>query len=253
MKIITAPDAFHFQNPAYGRGLQVFTSFISDQSKFIFLETHLERLLRGANFLFPQEKWNEKQSEIKDFMLGQFKASTYFRLSIFESTLVLNTAIHSPRNEKLTLTNAQCERSPTLAPSFLKIASYLTADLEIKNAALNLFDDVVFFDKNKNVCEASTSNLFIVMDGAQILTPPLSSMVLEGVTRTKLMEFLKKNNYHIQEANISLQDLDRCSEVWLTNSVSGIRFAENYNNNKKQNQLYRKVCLEFGRFGERYE
>ncbi len=252
MKIMTDPLSLH-HNKSLNRGLHVFTSFISLSEDFIFLDAHIKRLLRGADFLFPKCNWLNKHSEINHFMENQRKASSYFRLMIFDDILTFTSREHTPPEHGLKLGIAESRRTPTLIPSFVKTGSYLNAELELRQAALNGVEDVLFFDFNSNLCEATTSNVFVVTSDNKILTPKSGSMVLDGVTRMKLMEFLKKNGYAISESEVNQKDLEKCNEIWLTNSVAGIRHAESFKGQLKKSSIYTKVCAEFGQFGEKYE
>ena len=168
MKIITEQISL-LQSKSMKRGLHVFTSFISLEHDFIFLDAHVKRLLRGADLLFPEYTWLNKHSEINQFMSENKKPNSYFRLMVIDDTLVFTTSEHSPRHPGLKLGEAVSVRSPTMIPSFVKTGAYLNAELELRRAALEGFEDVLFFDNQSNLCEASTSNVFIVTNKNKIL------------------------------------------------------------------------------------
>lgn len=253
MKIIVDTDNQYYQNPALNRGLHTFTSFISGNSGFLFLDAHLDRLLEGANWLNPAGHWKEKRETIKEFLKDQFLPNRYYRLMIFEDKLIFSKAEHKPKDLSVKVNNAFNLRTETLVPPFVKNSSYLNAEAELRVASQNGFGDVLFFDVQKNLCEATTSNIFVVDQKKRIFTPPTSSMVLSGVTRAMLIEFLKKNNYHIEERTIHENELSNNAEFWLTNSVSGLRFVNQYGSRNLQNNLFNEICKSFGRFGENYE
>jgi branched-subunit amino acid aminotransferase/4-amino-4-deoxychorismate lyase len=238
------------------RGIQTFTSFLSDKTQFIFLEDHLERLLKGADFLFPQLKWKDKKSEIAEFLKGEFLPSQYYRLSVVEDTLLFLKKPHAPKEPYVQLANAQSTKVTSLIPSFVKNSNYLLAELELQEAKKKKCDDVIFFDQHQNVTEASTSNIFVSLDsdGKTILTPKTSSMVLEGVTRKKLIEFLKAKGFLVIEGDISKSELESSREIWLTNAIQGIRLVERYEklNMFQDKTIYQSVCKDFGRFGEKF-
>ncbi len=79
------------------------------------------------------------------------------------------------------------------------------------------FDALRVGDKGR-VVEASRGNVFAVIDG-RIYTPPLADGALPGIVRGLLLESLPG----VIEARITLDDLRRASEVWLTGS--GVRIA----------------------------
>ena len=86
-------------------------------------------------------------------------------------------------------------------------------------------DDVLLWNERKAVTESSIANVVAEMDG-RLLTPPAHCGLLPGTYRSLLLEEGK-----ITEEIINVQDLARCSRIWLVNSVRGMW----------------EVSLEFGR------
>ena len=251
MKIISVDSRTIYQSNSLSRGIQTFTSFLSDKEQFIFLEDHLERLLKGADFLFPKENWPQKKHDLMAFLQTEFVPSHYFRLSLFDDQVHFMKKPHEPKGPFINVAKAKSVKVPSLIPSFVKSASYMLADLEIKESKK---DDVIFFDDKGNLTEASTSNIFVVLDDKTFLTPRTSSMVLEGVTRKKLIEFLKLQGLSIQECDISQSELESAREIWFTNSIQGIRLVDSFGKLSmfKEKSIYQTVCYNFGRFGEKF-
>lgn len=254
MKIISSENTPFSQLESLNRGVWTFTSLLSDKTNFIFLNDHLNRLLKGADYLFPAQKWPDQLSALKDFLEGEFAPSHYFRLSIAEDTVIFTKKAHTPKEPYLNLGNASSIKCTHLIPSYVKSPNYLMADMELREAKKRKCDDVIFFDREGNLTEASTSNVFVVLDQSTILTPKLSSMVLDGITRKKLIEFFKKEALTVIEADISKSELESSKEIWLTNAIQGIRMVDCYEkiNLVKERTLYQDVCLKFGRFGEKF-
>lgn len=236
------------------RGIHTFTSMLSNDAGFIFLNEHLNRLLKGAEFLFPQHKWGAKKEILQDFLKQEWKPWHYYRLSIVDDTVLFQTKVHAPKTPFVNLGNAQSCRLPSITPSYVKNGNYLLADIELFEAKKRKCDDVVFFDPNQNALEASTSNIFVVLNDSTIITPKTSSMVLEGVTRLKLIEYLKSAKYNLIESDVSKSELENCREIWLTNAIQGIRLVDKYEkiNMFKERTIYQTVCNDFGRFGEKF-
>lgn len=255
MKIISLDTTDIFQSNNLNRGVQTFTSFISGQTQFIFLNEHLERLVKGADYLFPIAKWPSHVQEIKDFLKAEFVPSHYFRLAIVDEFLLFSKKPHAPNKPFIALGNASSQKIPSIIPSFIKSPNYLLAELELIEAKKRKCDDVIFFDSIGNATEASTSNIFAVIDHNTILTPKLSSMVLAGVTRAKLINYLRVSGFILIESNISKSELESSHEIWLTNSIQGIRLVDRYEKSDlfKEKTIYQSVCQEFGRFGEKNE
>jgi D-alanine transaminase len=66
--------------------------------------------------------------------------------------------------------------------------------------------------------EGSASNVFVV-HGERVTTPPLSPLLLPGVSRALLIDVLQGNGVAVDEAPVSLAMLRSADEVWLTSTT----------------------------------
>ncbi len=87
---------------------------------------------------------------------------------------------------------------------------------EKARAAQPGFDDVLLWNPAGEITETTIANIICVIDG-QWLTPPVSCGLLPGLYRA---EMLKQGN--IREAEIRVEDLNRCTKYYLINSVRGL-------------------------------
>ena len=78
------------------------------------------------------------------------------------------------------------------------------------------YDDVLLWNEREEVTESCIANVLVEMDG-QLLTPPVHCGLLPGTYRSYL---LKKDK--VTEGIIRIQDLCRCSKIYLVNSVRGM-------------------------------
>ena len=212
-------------------------------------------MLKGADVLFPNLDWSLKKDAITNFLRSEFIPNYYFRLSICEDVLNFSKKAHEPKNHELSAMKAFSKKERSLIPSYVKSSDYLLAELELREAKKRQYDDIIFFDSDGAVAEASTSNIFVVTQGGQkILTPKLSSCVLQGITRGKLMEFLNYKKISIIETAIDESDLESCSEIWFTNAIQGLRLVTRYEGLElaKDKTLYHEISEGFGRFGEKF-
>ncbi|EKR74977.1 aminodeoxychorismate synthase, component I [Leptospira noguchii str. 2006001870] len=84
--------------------------------------------------------------------------------------------------------------------------------------------DILFLNEKKEITEGSISNIFVKI-GDSYFTPPVSSGLLPGIFRNRL---LKRKGFY--EKTFSLEDLFRSDSVFLCNSLRGIlRVKEVYN------------------------
>ena len=75
-------------------------------------------------------------------------------------------------------------------------------------------DEVILLNERDEVAEATSANIFAVVDG-RACTPPLASGCLPGVTRSVLLEEVGG----IEERTLRLEDLYRAEEVFLTSTT----------------------------------
>jgi para-aminobenzoate synthetase/4-amino-4-deoxychorismate lyase len=82
------------------------------------------------------------------------------------------------------------------------------------------FDEVLFLNEHDELTEGAISNLFVRIEG-RLCTPPLASGVLPGVFRRHLLEAVPR----AEERILTLADLRAADEIYLCNSVRGLRKA----------------------------
>ncbi|XP_033136073.1 branched-chain-amino-acid aminotransferase-like protein 2 isoform X2 [Brassica rapa] len=72
-------------------------------------------------------------------------------------------------------------------------------------------------DKDGFVSETNATNLFMVKNGV-VLTPHVD-YCLPGITRATVMELVVKENFILEERNISLSEFHTSDEVWTTGTM----------------------------------
>lgn len=255
MKILLSENIPIYQSSSFNRGAWTFTSLLTNSNKFLFLDDHIERLLRGADYLYPGCNFNNSNAELFNFLQDHFKSNSYYRINLIEKEISVLIKPHDPKPDCVNLSRAKSRKTFSLVPAYLKTPNYLLADLELREALKLQFEDVLFYDHENFAQEASTSNIFIVNSDRSISTPPASSMVLEGVLRKKLLDFYTRQGLVVKVEAISDEIIMNASEFLLSNSVQGLRFVKNFNNSKlfKERKFYDFTCDLFGRFGENFK
>lgn len=81
-------------------------------------------------------------------------------------------------------------------------------------------DDVLLWNARGELTEATTANLVVSLDD-RLLTPPVESGLLAGVLRAELLE-----SGAVEARVLTLDDLARCQELYLVNSLRGWRRAQ---------------------------
>ena len=99
--------------------------------------------------------------------------------------------------------------------------NYLNSILATQDAKKRKFDEAILLDKNKKVSEAPGENIFIVKNNT-LITPPLSSSALDGITRKSILEFAKIIKIKTKIREISKDELKKADEVFLTGTAAEI-------------------------------
>ena len=131
------------------------------------------------------------------------------------------------------------ERSATAG---LKTTSYAENVVALAHAHDNGAAEALLANTVGNLCEGTGSNVFLVLDG-QVVTPPLTSGCLAGVTRALLLEWTDA-----VERDIAMTELSRAEEVFITSStrdVHGVHAVDDRNLDGAPGPVTRKVAAVF--------
>ncbi|MFH1775399.1 MAG: aminotransferase class IV [Chloroflexota bacterium] len=104
----------------------------------------------------------------------------------------------------------------------LKSASYLLNVLAKMEAGAAGLDEALLLNERGFIAEGSTSNIFFVAAGSGLVTPPVASGLLAGITRRVVMELAGALGIAVTESEVGLADLGQFSQAFLTNSVMEI-------------------------------
>ena len=99
--------------------------------------------------------------------------------------------------------------------------NYLNSILATQDAKKRGYDEAILLDKNGNVSEAPGENIFIIKKNT-LITPPLSSSALDGITRKSILRFSKDLNLKTKVKNISIKELKSADEVFLSGTAAEI-------------------------------
>lgn len=83
----------------------------------------------------------------------------------------------------------------------------------------NGFYEVLMVNSDGNITEGSRSNVFFIK-GDTIVTPP-NSAVLQGITRTKVIEVIDRK-FSLQQKEIDKQELEHFDAVFITGTSPGV-------------------------------
>ena len=112
--------------------------------------------------------------------------------------------------------------APNTLPALAKCAAnYMNSQLIKMEAIENGFSEGIALDSQGYISEGSGENIFIIKDGA-LLTPPLSSSILPGLTRDSVIFLCKELGYSLKEVQIPRETIYIADEAFFTGTAAEI-------------------------------
>ena len=132
-------------------------------------------------------------------------------------TVMIAAAPQAPWPPTATLAPVPWPRNERGACAGLKTTSYAENVIALHFAHDAGASEALFCDTQGNVCEGTGSNVFAVIDG-QLVTPPLTTGCLAGVTRAVVIR-----EYGAVERNFPIDALADASEVFITSTTREVQ------------------------------
>jgi len=117
-----------------------------------------------------------------------------------------------------TLSVSSIRRNGRSPLSRLKSLNYMDNLLARRMARSAGADEALLLNEEGFVAEASTCNVFLVSRGT-LITPDEKSGILPGITRQAVMELAPKLGVKVTEAKVTVEELLKAEEAFLTNSL----------------------------------
>jgi len=89
-------------------------------------------------------------------------------------------------------------------------------------------DEAVFIDVGGYVTECSASNFFAIING-KLVTHPVGSKVLPGITRAVLLEIAEELGIEVDERAIREEEAARAEELFITSTTREISWVSRWN------------------------
>jgi branched-chain amino acid aminotransferase len=99
-----------------------------------------------------------------------------------------------------------------------KVLSWVRNAATLDRAHGQGYDDALLINENERLAECTSANIFLVRDGV-VLTPPLNSGCLPGISREVLLEIAPANGIKIREQDLTVDDLSSAEEVFITSTT----------------------------------
>lgn len=207
---------------------------------------HLERLQKGAKVLgWPELPMDDIVHSMRSVIAANQVRFGYVRLTMSRGIgparpndsvcgpvqvwCFADTMKQSGSAEPWNLMTVSLRRNETSPLCRIKSANYLECILARKEAKSKGGDDALFLNTLGLVAEGSVGNIFFVKDG-DLITPDLTSGILPGVVRRRIMELADCRGIHIEERNVWPEELLEADEVFLTGSLLRLQAVSHIDN-----------------------
>jgi para-aminobenzoate synthetase / 4-amino-4-deoxychorismate lyase len=185
---------------------------------FMLLERHIERLISSAEYFGfpcdPIEVQVRLRAATKSLPSGQHRVRL---LLSRRGEITITSQPITQQNDPLTAIISTQSTNPNDMYLRHKTTRRDVYDDAFKEAQSLDYDDAIFLNIHGNLTEGAIHNIFIVKSG-QWFTPPLSDGVLHGVLRAEMFD-----THSIMEKSMDVGDIKAADEVYLGNSVRGLR------------------------------
>lgn len=129
---------------------------------------------------------------------------------------------------------------PTTQFSEIKTNNALIYVLAALHKQENDLDDCLLINNRSRVIESIDSNLFVLLHD-EVHTPPTTEGCVAGVMREYVIEMIKEEDIPFKESALSLEELFGADEMFLTNSIQGIKWISQYKIRHYGHQLSQKL------------
>lgn len=204
------------------------------QVSILFLREHFERLHRNGAMLFMKSPGVEEMCRIAVELIRQNNVdyNIYLRPVLHKDctdlgprlanlpdgyfcyTLPLGDYLDTSKGLQVSVTSwtrLSDNQIPTRAKA---TGGYINSALAKTEALSNGFDEAIFLNQHGYVTEGSAENIFLVRDGV-LVTPDLSSDILEGITRKAVLTLAKDLGIPTLERQVARTELYRADEIFL--------------------------------------
>lgn len=135
--------------------------------------------------------------------------------------------------------------TPNSLPAMAKAAgNYMNSQLIKMEAILAGFHEGIALDDRGYISEGSGENLFLVQNG-QLVTPPLGSAILPGITRDSVIQIARELGIPVVETALQRASLYICDELFFTGTaaeVTPIRAVDRITvGNGKRGEITKKI------------
>lgn len=137
-------------------------------------------------------------------------------------TLIVAASPSSPWPAHATVVSVPWVRNERSATVGVKTTSYAENVVALAEARRRGAQEALLANTRDELCEGTGSNVVVALDGV-LVTPPLSSGCLAGITRELLLEWAGEEGLPVVEKDLPMSVLAEAEDVLLTSSTRNVQ------------------------------
>ncbi len=230
----------------YGSGVfEGIRAYATENGPAIFrLEDHVDRFFNSAKMLLMEIPFSNEDifSAIKEIVRVNSLDSCYIRPIAFLgygemglNPLLSKTSVsiaawpwgtylgeEGLQNGIRAKVSSWQRHDPNSVPPAVKCTGmYVNSSLAKVEAIKSGYDECILLNPQGEVSECTGENIFVVKGGT-LITPPISSGALDGITRASIMKIASDLGYEVKEQTLLRSDLYVADEAFLTGTAAEV-------------------------------
>lgn len=146
-------------------------------------------------------------------------------------TILITTADGIPPNNPIRCKISEYVVNDKSPLANFKTTNYLENIMAQSDAIKSGFDDAVLMNTNAEIVSSTVGNIFFVYENC-VITPPLESGCLNGITRMRLIQYLNQMSIKVLEKSIKEKHLSNINACFMTNSIVNVKLISQINEHK---------------------
>ena len=210
-KVSIMTHAFNYGTGCF-EGIRAYWNETEEQLYVLKLREHYQRFLRSSHIILISLPYTVDQLyniTLELLRKEGFRQDTYIRPLAYKADAGVGVRLHDLEDQFALFAipfgkylkkedgakagvSSWRRINDNAVPARAKITgAYINSALIKTEAVMKGFDEAIVLTQEGHVSEGSAENLFIVRDG-KLITPPVTEDILEGITRSSLMELAAK-------------------------------------------------------------
>lgn len=232
-------------------GIRCYSSPDNEELFFFRLDDHIDRLYNSAECIDLKIKMSKKDLKEKIILTvkkNKLKKDSIVRViayvdekgswtqnyncEIIIIPRIYGRAYENKSSLSLSLSNWERINKNSMPPKIKAGANYINSRYAHIDAVKKGYDTALLINNNGSISESTGSCIFMVKDN-RIITTPISSSILDSITRKTIIEIAKKiNNLSVDVKEIEKDEILNADEVFLCGTSIEIFPVSKINNSK---------------------